>query len=309
MIVSAPGNLAASPLLLSITIPTYNRRPFLQQTLEVLLPLIAEDVEVLICDNCSTDDTWAYLNSLDAHIRLVRQESNVGPDRNMMSCLEHARGQYVWMLCDDDLPCEGTINQIRRAIAQFNRPPMLFLASKWCNDPLTERNAVVCGSHWAVLDRNSFLERIGFWFTVASSIVVRRDAVDQSFVNCWIGSSLVPAAITLSTVGVHNRVAVPDGPLVICRGGNSGGYGALKVFTANVHSLLNACVPLKYDRSVLDRTYEENLTGVVSYVIEEWPIDINGIKSLVTSSYRYESFYRVALPKLLRRMLKELRAR
>ena len=266
-------------------------------------------MEVLICDNCSTDDTWAYLSSLDGSIRLIRHETNIGPDRNMMSCLEHARGQYVWMLCDDDLPCDDTVNQIRQAIAQFDHPPMLFLTSKWCNDPMAERNQVPCGSHWTMLDRNSFLERVTFWFTVASSIVVRRDRVDHSFVNRWIGSSLVPAAITLSTVGVHNQVAVPDGPLVICRGGNSGGYGALKVFTTNVLDLLNACAPFGYDRSVLDRTYEENLKGVVSYVIEEWPIDADGVKSLVTSSYRYKNFYRVALPKLLRRALRRLETR
>jgi len=301
-------HVVESPLL-SITIPTYNRRPFLQQTIEALHPQIGKDVEILICDNCSPDDTWAYLGSLDSSIRLIRHETNIGAERNILACLEQARGQYVWTLCDDDLPCDDTVNQIRQAIAQFDHPSVLFLTSKWCSDPITERNQITCGSHWTLLDQNSFLERVSFWFTVASSIVVRRDSVDRSFVNRWIGSSLVPAAITLSTVGAHNQVAVPDGPLVICRGGNSGGYDALKVFTTNVHDLLNACARLGYDRSVLDKTYEENLKGVVSYVIKEWPIDADGVKNLVTSSYRYKNFYRVALPKLFGRALRRLETR
>lgn len=302
-------NQSAALPLLSVTIPTYNRRSFLQQTLGALLPQAGDDIEVLVCDNCSTDDTWEYLSSLKGTVRSIRHETNIGLDRNMISCIEHAQGQYVWILCDDDLPCKDTVSQIRQAIAQFDSPPMLFLSSKWSNDPLTELNQIAYGTNWSLLDRDSFLDRVTFWFTVASSIVVRRDCVNSSFVNRWIGSILVPAAITLSTVGIHNQVAVPDGPLVICRGGNSGGYGALKVFTTNVLDLLKACVPLGYDRAVLDRTYEENLKGVVSYVINDWPIDADGVKHLVTSSYRYRNFYRVALPKLMRRALTKLRAK
>ena len=113
--------------ILSITIPTFNRAEFLKQTLDILLPQMTTDVEVVIFDNCSTDGTEEYVRSLGKAVQYIRQESNIGSDRNMVSCLTQAFGDYLWLLCDDDIPCTTAVQRILEGIKSFPNPPMLSL--------------------------------------------------------------------------------------------------------------------------------------------------------------------------------------
>lgn len=104
---------------LSITIPTYNRSALLRQLMNRIVaevpPARAGDVEVVISDNASTDDTAAmveeYRQSLPRLV-LVRQVENLGYDRNMLAAVAAASGDYCWLMGDDDLPEPGAIERI-----------------------------------------------------------------------------------------------------------------------------------------------------------------------------------------------------
>src|ERR1039458_3439666 len=99
-------------ILLTIAIPTYNRVHLLRQTVELILPQLREGVELLICDNASTDGTADYLEALQPRIRHHRHPDNIGSEPNFSSCLTLSRGQYTWILCDDDLPCSNAVDNI-----------------------------------------------------------------------------------------------------------------------------------------------------------------------------------------------------
>ena len=107
---------------LSICISTYNRGPWLTvalRNLVRLLPVPRQDVEFVICDNCSSDDTAAIVAPYAARpdFRLYRNPHNVGMLGNLRVTANHARGAYVWILGDDDLPFFGSIEKILNAIA------------------------------------------------------------------------------------------------------------------------------------------------------------------------------------------------
>lgn len=91
--------------LVSIGIPTYNRADsFLSETLQSALDQKYRNIEIIVSDNCSTDNTGEVVSSFnDERIRYFRQNENIGPFRNMNYCLENARGDYFLMLHDDDL--------------------------------------------------------------------------------------------------------------------------------------------------------------------------------------------------------------
>ena len=96
--------------LLSICIGTYNRSDYLIQNLDVLLPQLKglEDaVELLISDNHSTDSEYQklcdYLKQVDFPFSLFRQEKNIGGEPNVFSVSDKARGDYLFLLGDDDL--------------------------------------------------------------------------------------------------------------------------------------------------------------------------------------------------------------
>ena len=95
-------------MLLSICIPTFNRLPYLKEAIDALLPQIEKtmpgQVEFLVSDNCSTDGTADYLAAMQSNrLRFWTNEVNIGGDRNFLKCISEARGDYVWLVGDDDL--------------------------------------------------------------------------------------------------------------------------------------------------------------------------------------------------------------
>lgn len=88
----------------TIAIPTYNRADkFLEETLTCALNQTYENIEILVSDNCSTDNTEEVARSFDDP-RLVyyKQEENLGSYGNMNFLLEKAKGDYFHMYHDDD---------------------------------------------------------------------------------------------------------------------------------------------------------------------------------------------------------------
>jgi glycosyltransferase involved in cell wall biosynthesis len=118
-------------MFLSICIPTYNRSVLLRQTLDVLLPQIsiADEIEVIISDNASPDDTRDVVAALlpkNPFIRYIRNETNIGADDNAMECLRAAEGDYVWFCSDDDIPLPGIVAKVVSVLTQ-HKPRLVFL--------------------------------------------------------------------------------------------------------------------------------------------------------------------------------------
>lgn len=104
--------------LLTIGIPTYNRRVYLQECIERLLPQIEENyerVELYISNNCSSDDTSDFLERIAmAHpaVTYYIQPENLGAERNFISIFKHATGKYVWILSDDDIVVDNGVKHL-----------------------------------------------------------------------------------------------------------------------------------------------------------------------------------------------------
>lgn len=88
----------------SVCIPVYNGGTFIAEAIESVLRQSFSDFELVIADNCSTDGTVALIERFtDPRIRLIRNETNLGPQRNWNIVVEAARGSFVKLLCADDL--------------------------------------------------------------------------------------------------------------------------------------------------------------------------------------------------------------
>lgn len=89
----------------TIGIPTYNRADrFLRSALECALAQTWEDLEIIVSDNCSTDNTADIVASYsDPRLRYVRQDRNIGANNNFNYCVENAKGTYFLLYHDDDV--------------------------------------------------------------------------------------------------------------------------------------------------------------------------------------------------------------
>lgn len=104
--------------LVTIGIPTYNRIDgYFPVALAAALDQDYPNLEIVVCDNASTDGTEAYMNALDdARVRYVRHDQNVGANGNYNSCLEVARGDYFLLLHDDDLIAPNFVSRCVAAL-------------------------------------------------------------------------------------------------------------------------------------------------------------------------------------------------
>jgi glycosyltransferase involved in cell wall biosynthesis len=90
----------------SICIPQYNRIRFLLQSLETIAGQDYPELEVVISDDCSTDDTQERITSLIPGYRFPivyhRNQQNLGYDANYRKCIELATGEYCLVIGNDD---------------------------------------------------------------------------------------------------------------------------------------------------------------------------------------------------------------
>ncbi len=123
---------------LSICIPTYNRKRNLSELLDVLAEIRGmADIEVIVSDNASTDGTKEYMEDLVKkekiqNLRYHRNDENIGPDNNFVMCYKLARGDYVWLLGDDDMIAGDIISIVTKAIEKYS-PGVVYI------DPTSEK--------------------------------------------------------------------------------------------------------------------------------------------------------------------------
>jgi abequosyltransferase len=124
----------ADRIPLTIAIPTYNGARTIVRCLESILPQLEDGVEVLVCDNASSDETSSLVQRMaqeSRQIRYARNETNVGFDRNVDLCFQRASGEFVWILSDDDIICEeGAVLEILRVICRHPELGAIYVDSR-----------------------------------------------------------------------------------------------------------------------------------------------------------------------------------
>lgn len=90
--------------LVSIIMPSYNTAPYIKETIQSVLNQTYEDWELLIVDDCSTDNTDEVLDEIhDPRIRIFKNECNSGAAVSRNRALREAKGQWIAYLDSDDL--------------------------------------------------------------------------------------------------------------------------------------------------------------------------------------------------------------
>lgn len=161
--------------LLSICIPTWNRAPFLKESLSRLLKeyetVDKDDVEIFVSDNCSDDDTKeVVLDYIKCGflISYNRNQENKGAAENFLICMRQAKGKYILLLGDDDFLCENSLSYILNLIRNKD-----YGLIHICKYPRERKE------YWVYDNAESFLKKVSYWITFMSGNIFRKDIVDQ----------------------------------------------------------------------------------------------------------------------------------
>jgi glycosyltransferase involved in cell wall biosynthesis len=178
---------------LSICIITFNRAKYLKKTLAHLsfLKTLPFDCEVLVSDNCSTDETAAvvagFLKKFD-RIRYIKQTRNVGPEGNFVSVFRSALGEFVLYLADDDMLIpEAVVSTVR----YMEENPTV----------------VACHAPWELWDDVSKQSSGLFYRIDEETVFQKKDSVD--LFNFIIQNHIFPEIAVYRSDALHKILYLP----------------------------------------------------------------------------------------------------
>lgn len=107
--------------LVSVGLPVHNGERYIREAIDSVLAQTVQDLELIVCDNASTDGTEAICREYaarDPRVRYARNPENLGAARNFNLAFELARSPYFkWIAADDALEprfLERTLERLER---------------------------------------------------------------------------------------------------------------------------------------------------------------------------------------------------
>ena len=155
--------------MLSICIPTYNRAGKLDICINSIFSQIGNDdsIEVLIINNASTDTTEEVIlkyASIYKNLTYIKNEINIGGDRNIYKALEKARGSYIFLHGDDDIFFNDTIYPILDIIKNNLTCGIIFVNVLKDNKEVKISNGM-----------GNYLRETSIYSTFISSLIFKRE--------------------------------------------------------------------------------------------------------------------------------------
>ena len=94
--------------LISVIMSVYNEQEYIEDAVRSILDQTESDFELIIIDDCSTDDTVKIIEGInDERIILVRNEENCGLTKNLNKALAMTRGEFIARMDGDDISMPG----------------------------------------------------------------------------------------------------------------------------------------------------------------------------------------------------------
>ena len=107
--------------LVSVCIPAYNNADYISETIDCILNQTYKNIELVICEDHSTDKTIEVIQSYsDPRVKLFLNEKNLGMSGNWNNCLNHCTGEFIKLICADDMLANDALE--KEVMALINHP-------------------------------------------------------------------------------------------------------------------------------------------------------------------------------------------
>ncbi len=222
--------------VLSLCFPTYNRGWCMREQIERLKTCpkeVLDRMEILISDNCSTDDTQQIIEKAQSDgfaCRYIRNETNLGMDGNFVSCFRKAQGRYVWLLGDDDTII---IDSLVRIVNLLDVPEEYGLLHIYQKKDLEEGVLYVSNP-------KEMAKYVSYYVTFISANIVNTRYVPsiefEKYMGTWF--TLIPLYLT-ALMKEQSNIVYSFHTFEKAKDYNrNGGYNFFKVFVQNYQTIL-----------------------------------------------------------------------
>lgn len=216
----------------SVCVPAFNRAKYLKSLLDSVLSQDYKNFEIVICEDASperssiADVVSEYQLSYPGYIFYHENSVNLGYDGNIRNLIEKARGQYCFFLGNDDLMCEGALEEVARLLKTHKNVGLVLKSYAWFSDSDKNiKNTVRYFSKECIFKAGkqaicSCLRRSG----IIAGYIIDRDAAHKFATDIFDGSLFYQMHITANLLVEMNAVFTPK-VLVLCRDGERPEFG------------------------------------------------------------------------------------
>ncbi len=174
-------------MLVSVIVPNYNHRQFLQQRLESIFNQTYQNFEVILLDDCSSDGSWEYLKLMKDHPKVnlcIRNESNSGsPFKQWVKGIEHSKGDLIWIAESDDFSDSRFLENCISYFISYEDVCLVMSSSEY----IDEMGLIIEGPPiidiMGKFNGNEFVENYMFFknsIVNASSVLFRKNMIKKS---------------------------------------------------------------------------------------------------------------------------------
>lgn len=215
-----------------------------------------DSVEIIISDNCSSDATAEIVSNYiqqGTSILYIKNETNIGVDKNIVQCYEKAKGNFVWIMGDDDYLVPGALHQILKLLTEHAEAGICYVPGKWMMEPDKHTPPTVSVIKWTrYTDSIEFLNKVHYWITFISGNIVNKGALTELKINNskFIGTNLVQLGWTIPAIFKTGKNIIIEDELLVCQGNNTGGYNLVKVFAHGFNRIMDDFIKQGYNRKL-----------------------------------------------------------
>jgi glycosyltransferase involved in cell wall biosynthesis len=215
---------------ISICMATRNRGAFMGATLECIVGQATDEVEIVILDGASTDNTEEVVRRYQERFpRLCyfRQETNMGVDRDFAKAVDLAHGEYCWLFCDDDLLKPGAIQVVLDAIKD-DYALIIANSEVWNADlskllepkrvPL-ERNRIYKSN-----ENHLLLADTGYYLTFIGGVIIKRQLWATREKENYFSSRFIHVGVIFQRPLPGDALVIAE-PLILIRYANASWLG------------------------------------------------------------------------------------
>jgi len=213
--------------LVSVGIATYNRALLLRQSLQSVLDQDYANLEIIVSDNASGDDTWTICEEAaarDGRVRVYRQVTNTGPTANLEFVKNQAVGKYFMWLADDDFVCRA---YVRSCVQKLESDPDLALVYGTARNIHSDGLESVSPS-FVLSQRHAFARVLEYFRRVGDNAMFYGVYRRQILVGCRLPNILGGDWVWIGEVALQGRaIAEPKATIYRRMSGTSISYESI----------------------------------------------------------------------------------
>jgi glycosyltransferase involved in cell wall biosynthesis len=162
--------------IVSVIMPVFNAEKYIKQAIESILSQSFQDFELLIFDDCSTDNSLSIIQSFeDSRIKLFNSPKNIGYLVHLNKGLKQSRGKYIARMDADDISLP---QRFEKQIAFMETNKEFGLLGTWAQiyneDQFIKPHTTDLSIRVGLVKMNQFIH---------SSVFIRKDILEKHHLN------------------------------------------------------------------------------------------------------------------------------